>query len=57
MFRKIITKTIHWLLGHKETRRILEEIGTELLENEKTRPVCEKIFLKAVLRYGERTKL
>ena len=56
-FKYIITRTLHWLLWHKSTRKILEEIGTELLENEKTRLVCEKIFLKAVLKYGNRTKL
>lgn len=56
-FKEIITKTIHWLLNHKDTRIILEEIGIELLENEKTRPVVEQIFLKAILRYGEKTRL
>ena len=56
-YKKMIKRTLHWILNHKETRKILEEIGTELLENKNTRVVCEKIFLRAVLKYGEKTRL
>lgn len=56
-FRVMITKTIHELLDHKETRRILEESIFALFENSETRKIIEQSILKAVLRYGEISKL
>lgn len=57
MFRKMMTRTLHWLLWHKSTRRMIESAFTDLLENEKTRKEFESVLLKTIIRYGEMKKL
>lgn len=56
-FQEIITKTLHELLDHAETRKILEDSIYSLFENKETRKILESAILKAVLKYGRMTKL
>ncbi len=56
-FPEIVTKTIHELLDHKQTRRILEQSIFALFENPETRKIMEQALLRAVLKYGEMSKL
>ena len=56
-FPQIITKTIHEILDHKEARNILEQSIYALFENEETRKIMEQALLRAVLKYGEMSKL
>ena len=56
-YPEMITKTLHELLDHKETRKILEESIYSLFENPETRKIIEQTILQAVLKYGVMSKI
>lgn len=56
-FKAMITKTIHALLDHKDTRKILEDSIYALFENPETRKILEKCLVQAIIKYGAKTAI
>lgn len=55
MFKKMITSSLHWILNHKSTRKLIEDFIVQFLENPETRKQFEKILQKCLLYYAKKT--
>ena len=57
MFRKMVVRTICWILENDITRKLIKREMVALLENKDTRKSFEKVLTKSIIRYGELNRL